>query len=122
MHQTMAVVQRAQSSQPVPSERRTEARFRAAADKKACLVERPQFWSWSVTLRNLSANGIGLVARFPPRPGSIIAVDVPARRPSQSLTLVAQVAHATPLPNGEWLVGAALRVPLFRWQIAALLG
>jgi hypothetical protein len=59
-------------------------------------------------LDNLSEQGIGLVFLRPVESGSTFIVQLHGRQPGSYLTCQAQVVHASPLPDGMWLVGCTL--------------
>ena len=59
-------------------------------------------------VRDASPGGLGLLLSRPLSPGSFLAVELRAPGMRYPLVLEARVAHATPQPDGSWLIGCAL--------------
>jgi len=64
------------------------------------------------TVRNLSATGLNLVCRRPPRPGTFLVIQLEDRKRELARTLRAQVVHAGMESDGFWNVGCQLVPPL----------
>jgi hypothetical protein len=63
-------------------------------------------------LRDLPAEGVGLVTASAVQPGAAVLVQLPGAQPQTGRTQLARVAHATPQALGDWLVGCRLTPPL----------
>ncbi|MFN4259483.1 MAG: PilZ domain-containing protein [Gemmataceae bacterium] len=63
-----------------------------------------QRW-WFATVRDISANGIGLILQRPFAPGEQIAVALYNPAQDLSRTVGATVVHAAPQEDGNWLIG-----------------
>jgi PilZ domain-containing protein len=56
-------------------------------------------------VRDISADGLGLVLECPFEPGAILDVELTSRDGSLSYTVVARVTHTHQLSDGSWLAG-----------------
>jgi hypothetical protein len=56
-------------------------------------------------IHNLSATGIGLRVQQPLKPGMGLVILLQSRRRQLSRPLAVRVMHATPLADGDWLLG-----------------
>jgi len=90
------------------TEQRTEARYHCPRLARVSLQKGPNSVSRLSIVRNISANGIGLLLTHALEPGTSIKVEVRSR---SIVTRVAQVVHSTK-QEGGWLVGCTLDNPL----------
>ena len=84
-------------------ERRAEVRY--LCDKQVVCYElaaQQRLWA---RVRNISANGIGLLLRAPIAAGTELVVEMKTLDPSTSFTLVAHVIHCTLQQDQSWIVG-----------------
>jgi hypothetical protein len=65
-------------------------------------------FQWKGILHDISVHGIGLTIGRRFEPGGALAIELPELGSQPSVTLMAQVVHATPLPDGRWRLGCAL--------------
>jgi hypothetical protein len=80
---------------------------------------------WPGQVRDLSQSGVGLVLRHRFEPGMRLEVEVRSSTGALLRTVVARVAHATPVSAGGtpvWLLGCAFDRPLTAEEFAALVG
>jgi hypothetical protein len=70
---------------------------------------------------NLSSSGIGLLVDVAMEPDSQLIIHLQSARTGAVFDLLARVAHSTPQPNGEWLVGCKLAKQLSQEDLDALL-
>ncbi len=83
------------------------------------LAGRP--YSWRARVRDISAGGVGLLLDFRFEPGTTLALELRHAKRRQTLPLSVQVKHASPLEDGEWLLGTAFERPLTEDEVQALL-
>src|SRR5262249_49129525 len=100
-------------------ERRAAARF-ASVREASCspLAERQTVLP--VRVRDVSANGIGLVSRRRFERGTILLLQVKEEGDASSPLLVGKVVHVTAQADGDWLVGCALIRALAHADLRAL--
>jgi hypothetical protein len=98
---------------PAPTaHRRAEPRHRCSRWHFVLLVHWPALQaSWAV-LRDRSPRGLGLLADQPFPVGTILTAQLQAGQPPAAVGLAVEVRHATPQPDGNWLVGCRLARPL----------
>ena len=73
-----------------------------------------------VKLRDISSAGIGLLSREPLALGSFLIVELQGAK-KFSLRLRAHVVHATPQPDGFWVLGCLLERALRHEELEAML-
>ena len=73
-------------------------------------------------IRDISAAGAGLVLGHDPGPEAVLLLRLPLRCGEESHTRAARVAHATPQPDGTWLVGCCFSLPLTDEELALVRG
>jgi len=100
-------------------ERRAAARF-ASVREASCspLAERQTVLP--VRVRDVSANGIGLVSRRRFERGTILLLQVKEEGDASSPLLIGKVVHVTAQADGDWLVGCALIRALAQADLRAL--
>ncbi len=82
---------------------------------------RPSFRSFDAVIRDASSDGLGLVVPCCFEPGTVLAIQLQAREAGFSGVLTGRVVHATPLPDGTWVVGCLLSRPLTEDELLGLL-
>ncbi len=81
---------------------------------------RPGLETGEALVRELALDGCALVMTGPPRPGTVLLLQLPTVRPGASHTRLARVLHAGPEPGRTWLVGCQFTPPLEPADLAAL--
>jgi hypothetical protein len=99
------------SSHPAP-DRRQSVRFRCPDFPEVQYLLPGQGQRGRALLRDLCAEGIGLLTASALGVGTALLVQIPGAGPGTTSTQLARVAHATPQPVGDWLVGCRLTPPL----------
>ena len=102
-------------------ERRAVERHRSLRNPQVRLLVKPSFQAHRGVVRDISQAGIGLLLRRPFDPGTVLAVEFRKARQGMSGILSARVVHATPQPDGSWLVGGPLSRRLTEDEVWALL-
>lgn len=64
--------------------------------------------TWSATIQDVSAGGVGLVVTRRFERGTGLSIEVPASGDEPSNVLLARVAHVGALPDRKWLLGCTL--------------
>jgi len=70
---------------------------------------------------DISATGIALVVDRPVEPETLLAVELPGRDQATPHTLLVEVRHCRPQPEGGWLLGCAFDHALSDADLRALL-
>lgn len=108
---------------PAPSlrDRRATIRFASNARGTCQTLSQRQESSWEAAVQNISCQGIGilLIRRF--EPGTVLAIELTESSKQRQRLLLARVAHATPQPEGKWLIGCILINPLDEDDLQQLL-
>ena len=73
-------------------------------------------------IHDVSATGIGLRVRQPLKPGTVLILTLQGRAGRNSRPLPVRVMHATPLADGDWLVGCQFVRSLSGPDLRTLLG
>ena len=89
-------------------EQRSESRFRCPRLARVFPANTPKSLARLSIVRDISANGIGLLLTVPMSPGTQLNVELSGRAIKN---LVAQVVHSTRTEEG-WIVGCKLDDPL----------
>jgi hypothetical protein len=98
------------------AEQRAEPRYHCPRLARVSPHKGPKNLSRLSIVRNISANGIGLLLTSPLEPGTQIVVELRSR---SIVTRVAQVVHASK-QEGGWLVGCTLDNPLSDPELSQL--
>jgi PilZ domain len=106
---------------PSPPERRASARRPCPGAVLVEFLVKPTFSRGRGQLRDLSAEGLGLLLLHRLDLGVVLFVRLPGLRPGSSVTQMARVMHTTRLPDGSWLVGCKLTHRLSEVQLRAVL-
>lgn len=62
---------------------------------------------WAAQVRDISAEGLGLVLDRAFDAGTVLEVELASRDGSLAYTVVARVSHSRPLADGQWLAGCS---------------
>lgn len=92
---------------PAPDERRASVRQRFDWDVACELTSYGVGERWSAQVRDISADGLGLVLDRHFDPGTILEVEIGSADGSLAYTVVARVSHSKRLDNGQWLAGCS---------------
>lgn len=107
-HEDLDVL-RMRSPAVVPqSDRRTGVRHLTRLDRPCRLLRAIEVGSWLTSIRNISADGIGLIARRPIKPGVVATIELPVRRvrPRQL-----RIIHARQQSGNPWWVLGGIFAP-----------
>ena len=113
----------AKDTEPTAADRRAAERHQADLQ----LMYQPGsgrldlFW-WLGRLRDVSASGFSVMTQQPLNPGTILTLEVKDLDECDALPPEARVVHATPLPNGRWLVGCQFPYSLNEEELRRLTG
>ncbi|HZY83896.1 MAG TPA: PilZ domain-containing protein [Gemmataceae bacterium] len=103
---------------PPHAERRASARHFCRLEGSCRALPEGRGESWAATVRDISADGVGLLLRRRFEPGVLLAVELAVGREARSL--LARVVHATAHAGG-WLVGCRFLSPLDEDELRAIL-
>jgi hypothetical protein len=93
-------------------DRRVAERFPVNADS-ACDFMSPVLEDiGAVRIKNISNEGIGLIANHEVAPGMLLAINLVNRKRSFSKTMLVRVAHVTPQAGNSYLIGGTFKTPL----------
>ena len=65
-----------------------------------------------VTVRDITAAGIGLLCDGPVQPGAVLDLHLSGRGVRMAVAVRVRVVHASEMPDGRWLVGGSFKPPL----------
>lgn len=102
-------------------ERRASVRYESNAKGSCQTLSLHRESAWEATVRNISCDGIGLLLGRRFEPGALLSIELTESSQERQRLLLARVAHATPQPDGKWLVGCTLLNPLGEDEIQTLL-
>ena len=88
-------------------ERRAAERF-ATVREASCSPVTQRHNVMTVKVRDVSANGIGLLVGRRFERGTVLLIQVLGENPALPPMLVGKVVHVTAQSTGEWLIGCAL--------------
>ena len=112
----------AQSAPATPKgERRVSVRFESSVIGSCRTLSIHRESAWEAIVRNISCEGIGLLLSRRFEPGALLSIELNESNEGGQRLLLAQVAHATPQPEGKWLIGCTLVNPLSEDEIPSLL-
>jgi hypothetical protein len=109
------------SARETGMERRACARYRYRTPPQIRFLVRAALLGGEAFARDISAHGIGLLVGHPLREGTVLLLEQPGKFPGTTRTRVARVVHATPLQDGEWLIGCRFSPPLSDGELALAL-
>ena len=102
-------------------DRRTLVRYISRAKGPCRLRRNTGEGPWLATIRNVSPQGIGLIAARAFKPGMLLTVELPDRS-QEGLSKLIRVTHAAPQAGSQWWVlGGLFASPLTREEMASLL-
>jgi hypothetical protein len=89
----------------IHEERRRAERFPCSLQPFWQVEGQEQVESPPTRIENISSTGIGLRVDDPLKPGVVLVIKLQSTDRRLSRPLPARVMHATPQPEGDWLVG-----------------
>jgi hypothetical protein len=111
------------AAQPVPvnrpGERRVSVRYRSGITGSCQTLAVLRESTWEAIVRDISANGIGLLLERRFEPGVLLALEL-VDRDQQAHLMLARVSHATAQSEGGWLIGCTLLNPLSEEEVQIL--
>jgi hypothetical protein len=106
----------------VQAEKRAHARHCFRRPPLIHFLMRSSFCVHAALVRDLSLGGMGLVVANRIEPGGVLLVPLWTDLPATRRTHLAQVVHATPLPDGTWHIGCRFTPPLSVEELAVAVG
>lgn len=105
----------------VPKDRRTRSRHASRSKFRARLKRATEEGTWMATVRNISAEGIGLVTNRPFKPGMSLTMELPTDPKFIGKPVLVLVRHARQEPGKrEWVLGGTFSRKLTNDELAAL--
>jgi serine/threonine protein kinase len=103
------------------AERRATVRFPSQRGSSCQPLRGEKDHRWKATVRDFSADGVGLVLdrRFEPR--TVLALELAATDKDPARRLMVRVVRATPQPFRRWLLGCTFAARLSEEEVQALL-
>lgn len=115
--------QRPQTPEMIECERRASVRFPCHLPTSTRLLGEQSRRTWEATIKNVSQKGIGLVADYPFRCGTVLVVRMTNGAAAElGESLFARVVHATARADGGWLIGCTLARRLSEAQVQLFAG
>jgi hypothetical protein len=91
-----------------PADRRAHARYPSPHVKTSWRVYGIRAGeSWSVTARDISLSGVGLIFNFRLKPGSLLVVKLQSCRRAFCRPVMVRVRHVSSQSDGRWLAGCS---------------
>ena len=109
-------------AQALAEERRVRVRHPSEAQTTLQPVNGREPVRLSARVRNISRGGINLLVPRECQPGDMLGVDLPSPEGDSSYTVLACVIHATPGPDGDWVVGCTFAQELSDAELRAFGG
>jgi hypothetical protein len=108
---------------PTVSERRTAIRHPSRQKNPARLTRATGEGPWLVRIRNVSAEGVGLIANHPFKRGMLLTIELPSKVPGKLGTpKQIKITHASPQgTNGWWVFGGVFSSRLTQEELDALM-
>jgi hypothetical protein len=106
---------------PLRLERRAVERYPCRRSPFVRVLARPSFQMYRAFLQDVSPEGLGLVLDRSFDVGTLLAIQLRTLHAGVSGILTARVIHATPQPDGSWLLGCRLNRRLTEEEIFHLL-
>ncbi len=105
----------------VQKDRRTRSRQMSRAKFRVRLKRATEEGTWMATVRNISAEGIGLVVNRPFRAGMSLTMELPTDPHFVSKPVLVQVMHARQQPGKqEWVLGGTFSRKLTHEELTSL--
>lgn len=109
-------------TQQARDNRRTVVRYTSRAKAPCRLRRNTGEGPWLATIRNVSPDGLGLIASRAFKAGMLLTVELPSRDRKEGLSKQLRVTHAAPQTGTPWWVlGGLFASPLSREEMASLL-
>jgi hypothetical protein len=103
------------------SERRTLVRHTTRLKAPCPLIRAAEEGPWLATVRNVSDQGISVIANRPFKSGMLLTVELPMKSGALGKPRLLRVRHARPHPGSQWwIVGGEFIRKLMPEEIAAL--
>ncbi|OAI48147.1 hypothetical protein AYO44_07760 [Planctomycetaceae bacterium SCGC AG-212-F19] len=107
---------------PPGSERRTAVRHSSRQKSPARLTRATGEGPWMVRVRNVSADGVGLIANHAFKKGMLLTIELPTRNPNKLGTpKQIKITHAAPQGTGWWVLGGVFSSRLSQEEMDALM-
>ena len=103
-------------------ERRASVRLKSNAKGHCQSLSLQREMSWEAVVRDISSSGIGLLLPRRFEAGTLLTIELTETAEGKKHLLIARVVHATPQPEGNWLVGCTLASSLAEDEVQLLLG
>lgn len=120
MSQPTRAIRRQSAPAQRREERRASVRHQSTAKGSCHTLNASRETSWDAVVRDISAEGIGLMLGRRFEPGVLLSIELPDNSDGQPRLLLARVVHATTRSEGGWLIGCALLNPLTDDEVQAL--
>jgi PilZ domain-containing protein len=104
------------------AERRVSVRFQSNAKGHCQSVSLQRESAWEAIVRDISCSGIGLLLPRRFERGTLLTIELTETTAGQTRLLLVRVVHATPQPEGNWLLGCALTNSLTEDEVQLLSG
>lgn len=98
------------------TERRTDCRYRPTFGT-ICRLSRGKGRTADGLVRDISANGVGMLLSFAPECGRELRGELTTEDSAARLAVVVRVAHVRPLSTGDYFIGARFTEPLTAAQM-----
>jgi hypothetical protein len=122
MSETNPSIENSPAKRPTTEERRGAERFQPEPPSICRIVSEGQEPGLHATVRNLSATGIGLLVNHPLKAGNVLILNLQSGLQRLARPLPVKVTHASPLSEGNWLVGCQFVRRLSGPELQVLLG
>ena len=107
---------------PKGSERRTTVRHPSRQKNPARLTRATGEGPWMVRIRNVSAEGVGLIANYPFKRGMLLTIELPTKAGKLGMPRHIKITHASVQGNNGWFVlGGVFASRLTKEEMDALL-
>jgi len=102
-------------------DRRGKGRLPSRLKQRCRLKRATEEGAWMATVRNISAEGIGLIANRPFRPGMTLTMELPTDPACANKPVMVRVTHARPQPGTRnWILGGAFSRRLSQQEVSFL--
>src|SRR5579862_2747780 len=89
---------------PKASDRRTTVRHPSRQKNPARLTRATGEGPWMVRVRNVSAEGVGLIANYPFKRGMLLTIELPTKAGKLGMPRQIKITHAAVQGNNGWYV------------------
>jgi hypothetical protein len=102
-------------------DRRTKGRLVSRLKNRCRLKRATEEGTWMATVRNISAEGIGIIANRAFRPGMTLTMHLPTEAARASKPVLVRVTHARQQPGTQfWILGGAFARKLTKDEVEFL--